>query len=71
MSYVFQPTKNAFVSGAALSTLSFAIPEEGLDAIPLEDDRLGDDPPSTTGATSADMDDDDALAPTQRAPSAA
>lgn len=55
MSYVFQPTKNEFVSGAALSTLAFVIPEEGLDAIPLEDDRLADDA-------------DDALAPTERAP---
>ena len=59
MSYVNPPAKHAFVSGAALSTLSFEI-----DHIPLEDDRLAEDAPESPAA-SADV---DAMADTQRVP---
>ena len=61
MSYVSQPVKKGFVSGAALSTLSFSPVED--DHIPLEDDRLAEDAPPATGEV-------DSLAPTEREPRA-
>ncbi len=61
MSYVSQPVKKGFVSGAALSTLSFCPVEH--DHIPLEDDRLAEDAPPGAGEV-------DSLAPTEREPRA-
>ncbi|HSQ65439.1 MAG TPA: hypothetical protein VLM85_19605 [Polyangiaceae bacterium] len=61
MSDVSQPVKKGFVSGAALSTLSFCPVEH--DHIPLEDDRLAEDAP-------AGVDEVDSLTPTEREPRA-
>jgi hypothetical protein len=59
MSYVNQPAKNRFVSGAALSTLAFCPVEH--DHIPLEDERLADEAPLPEGEL-------DSIAPTEREP---